>query len=276
MVRRTRLSRTSSKPRSTRMTVVKMSPIQQRVAGMLQEDTGAHFLDSGGAYGRAFQRNQGKDFTKEPQVKIDVYDDEVTLSRSTFDFLTSNLEVSPSSEKLNSQFKAFLKQPEQAESDSPDWGTGSMEEFMKKLFPEQGEMSVDFYGEDDGQVGKVDNTYNYDNTLDQTLQYVMFRKDGKTFVLLAVHGGCDVRGGYTTPQVFEMSDPEQWVMGMRDFYASDGENNWNSDDAGYHWYGQGGKAEDLDGDIKKQWTLDKAKQKVFSKLNGKEIAFSAG
>ena len=107
----------------------------------------------------------------------------------------------------------------------------------------------------------------------------MFRKDGKTFVLLSVHGGADVRGGYTTPQVFELTGDEgvaDWILGMQDFQAADGDNGWNSDDAGYHWYGQMGDAKDLDGDIKKQWTLDKAKQKVMSKLNGKEVSFSAG
>ena len=277
MARRTRLSRSGGKLKSTRMTKVSMSPIQQRIAGMLQEDTGTHFLDSGGAYGRNWQRNQGKDFTKEPQVKVEVYDDEVTFSRSTFDFLTSQCDVTPDSEKLNSQFKAFLNTPEIKEGDAPDWSSETMQAFMDKLFKGQDKI-VDIYGEEDGQIGKVDNSYNYDNSLDQTLLTVMFRKDGKTFVLLSVNGGADVRGGYTTPQIFEVTSDEgaaDWMMGMQDLYASDGENSWSSDDAGYHWYQAGGKSEDLDGELTKQWTLDKAKQKVFSKLNGKEVSFSA-
>jgi hypothetical protein len=259
------------------MTKVSLTPIQQRIAGMLTENTGMHMLDSGGAYGRNWQRNQGKDFTKESQVKVEVYENDVTFSRSTFDFLTSQCDVTPASEKLNSQFKAFLNTPEIKEGDAPDWSSETMQAFMDKLFKGQ-ERIVDIYGEEDGQIGKVDNSYNYDNALDQVLLTVMFRKDGKTFVLLSVHGGADVRGGYTTPQVFEVTSDEgvaDWIGGMQDLYAADGDNGWNSDDAGYHWYGQMGDAKDLDGDVTKQWTLDKAKQKVFSKLNGKEVSFSA-
>jgi hypothetical protein len=259
------------------MTKVSMSPIQQRIAGMLTEEIGKSMLDSGSAYGYQYERNRGKDFLKEPQVKVEVYDNEVNFSRSTFDFLTNQCDVTPASEKLNSQFKAFLNTPEIKEGDAPDWSSETMQAFMDKLFKGQ-EKTVDIYGEEDGQIGKVDNSYNYDNSLDQTLLTVMFRKDGKTFVLLSVHGGADVRGGYTTPQVFEVTSDEgvaDWIGGMQDLNAADGDNGWSSDDAGYHWYGQMGNAKDLDGDIKKQWTLDKAKQKVFSKLNGKEVSFSA-
>lgn len=39
------------------------------ILSQLQENTGRHMLDSGGAYGRSWERNQGKtwdDFTKNP------------------------------------------------------------------------------------------------------------------------------------------------------------------------------------------------------------------
>jgi hypothetical protein len=155
-------------------------------------------------------------------VKVDVSDDGVTFSRSTFDFLTSQCDVTPASEKLNSQFKAFLNTPEIKEGDAPDWSSDTMQKFLDKILP-GGDKLVDIYGDEDGQLGKVDNSYNYDNSLDQTLLSVMFRKDGKTFVLLSVHGGADVRGGYTTPQIFELTGDEgaaTWIMGMQDLYAS--------------------------------------------------------
>jgi uncharacterized glyoxalase superfamily protein PhnB len=185
--------------------------------------------------------------------------------------------VTPESEKLNSQFKTFLNTPEIKEGDAPDWSSEVMQDFVDKVFGGKAEQ-VDIYGEDDGQIGNVDNSYNDENTLDQTLLSVAFSKGGKTFMLLSVHGGADVRGGYTTPQVFELTDDEgvaNWILGMTILYASDGQNTWSSDDSGYHWYAQEGKAKDLDGDVKKQWTLDVAKKKVFSKLNGKEVSFSA-
>ena len=36
----------------------------------LLENTGRHFMDSGGAYGRAWQENQGRDFASEPEAMI--------------------------------------------------------------------------------------------------------------------------------------------------------------------------------------------------------------
>ena len=54
----------------------------------------------------------------------------------------------------------------------------------------------------DGEPVTV-NTYNEENLLDQTLQFVYFIIDRQDYVVLQVHGGCDVRGGYTDPQVFE-------------------------------------------------------------------------
>lgn len=36
------------------------------IRGMLKENTGTHMLDSGGDNGRMWQRNQDKDFDKEP------------------------------------------------------------------------------------------------------------------------------------------------------------------------------------------------------------------
>ena len=49
------------------------------------------------------------------------------------------------------------------------------------------------------------NSYNWDNYLSQVIQYVTFEYQSRWFVLLQVHGGADVRGGYTRPQVFEMN-----------------------------------------------------------------------
>ena len=41
---------------------------EDTLASMLRENTGRHFLDSGGAYGRHWERNQGRDFKSEPET----------------------------------------------------------------------------------------------------------------------------------------------------------------------------------------------------------------
>ena len=42
------------------------------VSEMLKENTGTHFLDSGGSYGRSWQRNQKRDFEKEEACIVDI------------------------------------------------------------------------------------------------------------------------------------------------------------------------------------------------------------
>jgi hypothetical protein len=46
------------------------------------------------------------------------------------------------------------------------------------------------------------NTYNEANLLSQTLLFNYFELEKEGYVVLQIHGGCDVRGGYTDPQVF--------------------------------------------------------------------------
>lgn len=111
------------------------------------------------------------------------------------------------------------------------------------------------------------NTYNGEDLLSQTLQYVYFRCDGTDYVALQIHGGADVRGGYTEPVVFETSDdyghgimdnaragiaPDWKALKERaeesarqgvlfpDLKCTDepSEINWSTDD-GCHWYYQG-------------------------------------
>jgi hypothetical protein len=70
--------------------------------------------------------------------------------------------------------------------------------FMDHL-TEQGHEVAGLYGE--GEPMTI-NTYNDECSLSQTLQFIYAEVDGEEFVLLQVHGGCDVRGGYTAPKVF--------------------------------------------------------------------------
>ena len=60
----------------TMKTQTQFTETQQEIYAMLTENTGAHMLDSGSAYGRHWQRNQSKtiqDFDNEPE-SIVVFD----------------------------------------------------------------------------------------------------------------------------------------------------------------------------------------------------------
>jgi hypothetical protein len=53
---------------ATQATQPQRTETQTVLLEMFQENTGAHMLDSGGAYGRNWERNQGKDLFEEPMI----------------------------------------------------------------------------------------------------------------------------------------------------------------------------------------------------------------
>jgi len=271
-MKRARLKRGANAGKKKRMTSVKMTSIQKRISEMLTENTGTHFLDSGGAYGRHWEKNQKRAFADEPVINVDgSKDGDFTIDISTYHFLTNHLTVSPESEKLNKQFKAFADKPENKDVPYPEL----MRMWQEELFQKQKQL-VDIYGNEDGTMTNVSNSYNDDNLIDQVLQYQFFRKDGHEFAILQIHGGCDVRGGYTAPQVFELSTllgegVADWLTHMTDVQASDGVRTFYSDDSGYHWYADTGK----DPDISK-WRYDVRRHNVINTNNNRIIHFSVG
>lgn len=224
--------------------------IKSIIAEMLKENTGVHMLDSGGAYGRNWQRNQHKDFDQAPEATMEVYTDaedkpnEVEVTFNVYHYLINHLEVNETTEHLQRHFECFAEGLNEAH-------LASMERFADEL------KRYDNRG--------TTNTYNYDNILSQTLQYTMFEDVDKkrVFILLQIHGGCDVRGGYTAPHVFEILDFDYFILAQSDAslrctglrYVTEGglfkgrgpierkkepcQNNWWSDDGGYSWYYNG-------------------------------------
>lgn len=189
---------------------------------------------------------------------------EVIVGLDTFHFLVDRLEITPESRKLESEFKQFAELPG---NEDKGW-LELMEDFAKKY---------------DNESITV-NTYNGEDAVNQTLQYTAFDKDGSSFVLLQIHGGADVRGGYTEPYVFEM-DEKTSLMDNADLSATTGEGEnikyWYSDDAGYDWYYEGSTAEPedkkdqgRDGGIPENWEV--TENGVYYRPTGELIDFGNG
>lgn len=187
--------------------------IYNRIAKMLTENTGRHFLDSGGAYGRNWERNQGRNFDKEPAFTFSAYSEsDFEPSFNIYHYLTSVLSVTPDSEKLNRKLSKKLKS-----EGSDKYAIEIMQEFIKEHTSDD---VVHTYSHE------IVNTYNFDNILSQVIQYGLLETDNGNFMILQIHGGCDVRGGYTDPQVFELTGDEyDHIFLMTDFSATcDGPN----------------------------------------------------
>jgi hypothetical protein len=160
---------------------------KQIIFDMLTENTGSHFLDSGGAYGRHWERNQEltiEDFENEPEESYTYNKDSNYLERtvSVFHFL-SQLDTDWICEEFNNM-------------PCRDWDSGG-----------------EVYGVSDAQwrwltskceveIGYTFNTYNGDSHLSQVLQGSWLKLNGDVYLLLQIHGGCDVRGGYTNAKLF--------------------------------------------------------------------------
>jgi len=190
------------------MTTTMADRTATRLLGQWQENTGRHFLDSGGAYGRNWERNQAKtleSFTESPEITIeDGYNGYPGyVSVNTFQYLLKHLEVTADSEHLTSKFRAYVdSQPEgEAYYNSLD----TVEEWLESI-------SAEPAGYNDNVSGF--NTYNWENSLDSVLMGAMFQIGDVTYTALSYHGGADVRGGYSDFVIYESCSC--WVYNTED------------------------------------------------------------
>lgn len=176
---------------------------EQIVAAMLRENTGRALCDSGDAYGRNWSRNQGKDFASEPVVsgrfsawrpKSGPPQLEANFSISLYHWMVHCLEFDA---ELQRELDEFAARPE-----NEDEGWLALSEMFADHLHELGRLEA---------APRVHNTYNDPDYihLTQVLQYTAIAIDGgfedyPTHVIVNVHGGCDVRGGYTAPKVFRV------------------------------------------------------------------------
>ncbi|MFW6015927.1 MAG: hypothetical protein ACOCRK_05780 [bacterium] len=220
---------------------------------MLKENTGIHMLDSGSVDGRRWQINQQKDLKNEDKLKIDVCGDYVCFYMSTFHYLNTFLYLDQETDKLQAELNHMLnKYPNKPY-------LVVMKEFAEK----------------NGESHYSVNTYNYDNIIDQVLQYVAVKSNLENYIadyiILQIHGGCDVRGGYTAPKIFKVHDIEYFIIAQSEInmYVKNKNFGGYSDDSGYHWYS------DYDGiEISEEdFIYDEKNNKVYYQKEGDEIEF---
>lgn len=219
-----------------------------KLQGMLTENTGTHFLDSGGACGRSWQQNQGRKFEAEPATVLTGRWG-LDVTHNVYHWLKERLEYNPN---LQRQFTRWSNRPE---NDRESW-FGCLDSFMEYLqvrAEKKGTPIGGIYGEGDPVTV---NTYNHESLLSQTIQFTYWEDEDGGHVFLQIHGGADVRGGYTKPVAFDVDESisELGIFSDRNagIYCTDDardteqvwvegtdpgpcEARWSTDD-GYHWY----------------------------------------
>jgi hypothetical protein len=201
---------------------------QRLVAKMLRENTGKHFLDSGGAYGRNFERNKAKtirDFANEPEESYTYDGNYLYRTVSVYHFL-SKLEL----DKLAVEFNKRNVREDNWNANADVYGVG--EKTWEWLT-----------NRNDVEVERTFNTYNGDSDLSQIIQGSYLKINGDGYYLIQIHGGCDARGGYTDARLFKCANydeviheylqeykdsyeidadlEEGYIDNVRDYYGSD-------------------------------------------------------
>jgi len=215
---------------------------QKVIKEMLTENTGRHMLDSGGAQGRHWQRNQGRDFEAEPETlaEFSIWKPqdhepkiEIQITHNLYHWMAEKLEYN---ERVDSIFHKYANRKSQVDL---HWPT-NIENFTKYF----NASSIH------GTKPMGANTYNGECLLSQDLQYTQFSTDFGDLVAIQIHNGADARGGYTKPRIFDCDesffyytdatlwaantlDPNQTIM---PFGIEDNSHSWHTDD-GYHFYG---------------------------------------
>ena len=170
------------------------SNVNELVYNMLTENTGTHFLDSGGTNGRMWQRNANKclqDFEDEKPESYQYAADsnEIFRTVSVYHYLTNDLQI----DDICFEFNNLNTAPEDWEGGEDVYGVSLA--------------AWDYLTEfNDVEVQRSWNTYNGDSDLSQILQGANLTINDEEYVLIQIHGGADARGGYTDAKLFKCGD----------------------------------------------------------------------
>ncbi len=171
--------------------------VERVIADMLTESSDVSILDSGNYYGRSWERNRKiPDFRKLPEVTVSVMETQWYPIVNIFHLLTKTLTRTPVSNKIE---RDFLKLANTDSFKNEAWET-VWDSFTENLIK-------------DGFVcSKLDNTYNHSNLLSEDFIGGLFHKQFTDhdiyFIFLRIHTGCDIRGGYSSPKIFEIGDED--------------------------------------------------------------------
>ena len=204
-----------------------MTETQSAIYDMLMEDCGTHMMDSGGDEGRQWQRNRKvTDFRDLLPINYE-YEDRygLTIHRLLFHWLDEWLEYDHGETK---KLMRWIRKNDQY-SNSPT----AIEDYIMEVYERS---------EDDLRTG---NTYNDETMISQDFAYTYFTDDENNCKLfISVHGGADIRGGYSNYKVFDLTDECFWLMNDAHMSCSCG--GVYTDDS-YHWYNDDGNWDDTCG-----------------------------
>lgn len=212
---------------------------RRAIIAQTKENTGASFLDSGDAYGRHHERNRvrGVKFGQGPIFG------ECGATIPVQDYMEHCFSRTPEAVAIERDLKRRIAKAYPGEPASLSYSEqAAVREELEAMGFDAG-----------GECGNWEwwNTYNDETDLSQTLQLVTFRRNGTHFAIVQVHGGCDVRGGYTDGKVYEVPEYYNLLDVRAEIEGRDGRGSdsvYRAEKQGAKWNGATNRWEWPDGE----------------------------
>lgn len=167
----------------------RLNPTERKLAKMFIEGVPRSLVDSGMVYGYNYDYNRENPVWEQPESRVEfsVLGDgrlDIDLRLNTFRLLANQLEYD---KEANRKFQKWVKK---LDSEDEYW-RDHLDEFpavsRSDFTPER---------------WIIDNTCNGYTLLDQ--QFVFSYCPNSSYVIIELHGGCDIRWGYTAPVFFRV------------------------------------------------------------------------
>lgn len=216
--------------------------LEKKIISLLQQNTGASILDSGGAYGRHWERNKKLPSTVEYWDKTDVVSPtgfrygELWATISLYHHLKNSLIWDDEVEYVNNLWDEWDKaRPDETYDKTMK---SFYEEVLRladlKEYEDENWNPWCFRGENYSYY-----TYNGENSLSQDFVYIIMGE----WCFIEIHNGCDARGGFTRPVLFKFNEDN--LFNYIDFTI--GCENY---DEHHYWDNQGGRYWYTETDVK--------------------------
>jgi len=194
------------------------------IRSQLVENTGRHMLDSGSHYGRHFEDNQESPPWEKPRYTVN----DSWVTENVYHFMRQNYSRDPAAVALEIGLFAYGYH---GPGDGDAWLTcmGDYTDLLGR--PEGTDVLTDaglprylaeqaiYAVEEPVDHAFGGNTYNSEwGTLSQDLQLTAFGGPYADYAAVQVHGGCDIRGGYTAPRVYR-AEYGGWFPMEREYHC---------------------------------------------------------
>lgn len=185
---------------------MKTNKLEETLYQMFTQNTGIHYMDSGGTDGRRWQRNQGKtidDFNSEPFITYVLHSGGIYSYINTWQAFREHFYIDSVCEKFNkkkfqngwSEFDYHFNGREYVGTPNEEYK--SYEKIIDKIVGDNEEV----------EVCPVYLTYNEPNEMDYDFKYqIISDMDKINYVIISMASGCDIRGGYGDLFMFAYKD----------------------------------------------------------------------